>query len=220
MMTIYQRITSNPSFNNSNIILSSFDNAGSFCDQIISAYQLKKQFYNVTIDFIVKINFSISELLQSIRENYILLNEFTILGFTEKELGCTIQERLLNLISIRRCLTNCHWYGYIHIFGGLEPNLTKLFYYAGADIFDGLSWQRIRYENNSTLYDPNRYIVSYDEYDNKLIMMIDNLSYMQNLSNILSTSIDNRKIYITRLEKILETTEKNIQAILQELEVK
>ena len=51
-------------------------------------------------------------------------------------------------------------------------------------------------------------------------MMIDNLSYMQNLSNILSTSIDNRKIYITRLEKILETTEKNIQAILQELEVK
>ena len=219
MNTIYQRITSSSYFKNSNIILSSFDNICSFHDQIISAYQLKKQFHNATIDFIVKINFPISELIQSIRDNYSVLENFLILGFTEKELGCTIQERLLNLISIRHCLNNYGWHGYIHIFGGLEPNLAKLFYYAGADIFDGLSWQRIRYENNSTLYDPNKYIISYDEYDNKLLMMADNLSYMQSLSNMLSTSTDHREIYTAKIQKLLEVKGKNIQSIVQELEV-
>ena len=121
-----------------------------------------------------------------------------------------MQERLLNLVSIRQLLTVCGWHGHIHIFGGLEPNLVRLFYSAGADFFDGLSWQRIRYQNNSTLFAPDRYVVSQDEFTNKYLMMIDNLAYMQGMSSTLSVLERNLQKNATTLREIL-TARKNIR---------
>jgi hypothetical protein len=40
----------------------------------------------------------------------------------------------------------------IHIFGSLDSVSTPLYFFAGADIFDGLSWARFVYHNDETLY--------------------------------------------------------------------
>lgn len=102
----------------------------------------------------------------------------------------------------------------------MEPNLVKLFYCAGADIFDGLSWQRIRYQNNSTLFASDKYIVSQNEFVNKYLMMVDNLAYMQDMSNILSVLERNQQKYAIILRKILtEREDIRIYDLLEILEV-
>ena len=35
----------------------------------------------------------------------------------------------------------------IHVWGGLDPISTPLYFFAGADIFDGVSWLRYAYYN-------------------------------------------------------------------------
>lgn len=220
METIYEKVVACPKFKNTAIILSVFDGNGTFEQQLQSAISLKNKFPTATINFIIKMNFQTKELLRVLNRKISQLALFPILGFTEKELGDSLKERLLNLINIRQKLTAGGWHGYIHIFGGLEPNLVKLYYCAGADIFDGLSWQRVRYWNNSTLFEPGKYMISYNEFENKYLMMIDNLAYMQDLSNTLSVMEGKREEYLTILYKCLVEKEyNNMQDLLRELEV-
>ena len=40
----------------------------------------------------------------------------------------------------------------IHIFGSLDPVTTPLYFIAGADIFDGLSWLRYTFSNGDAYY--------------------------------------------------------------------
>ncbi len=220
METVYERIVACPKFENSNIILSAFDGKGAFKQQLHAALDLKKDFPTAFTNFIIKIDFGIDDLLKELKQHREQLTQFSILGFTEKELGLSLRERLLNIIDIRQQLDGCGWNGYVHIFGGLEPNFVKLFYYAGADIFDGLSWQRTRYWNNSTLFTPEKYIVSSSEFENKYLMMLDNLAYMQEISNTLSTIAGKRTEYAITLKKLLRKKSCiYIQDLLRELEV-
>jgi len=220
MESVYEKLMACPKFENTNIILSIFDGYGTFEQQLHSAINLKNKFQTAFANFIIKMHFPISELLKELKCHKESLDMFSILGFTEKELGCTLKERLLNLVNIRQQLTVCGWHGYIHIFGGLEPNLVKLFYCAGADIFDGLSWQRIRYQNNSTLFASDKYIVSQNEFANKYLMMVDNLAYMHDISDTLSVLERNQQKYATIFNKIL-TERENIRIcdLLEILEV-
>lgn len=220
MESVYERVVSCPKFENTNIILSVFDGYGTFEQQLQSAINLKNRFQTAFANFIIKMNFPVSDLLRGLECNRERLDMFSILGFTEKELGCTLKERLLNLVSIRQQLADCGWHGHIHIFGGLEPNLVKLFYCAGADIFDGLSWQRIRYQNNSTLFAPDKYIVSQNEFANKYLMMSDNLAYMQDMGNTLSVLERNQQKYATIFNESLTKRENiHICDLLKILEV-
>ena len=59
------------------------------------------------------------------------LSCFDVIGVTEKELGETLLDRLVE--------------SPIHVFGSLDPILTPLYFMAGAEIFDGLSWLRYAY---------------------------------------------------------------------------
>lgn len=210
MEVVYKKAVACPKFENSNIILSVFDGHGTFDQQLQSALNFQSRFPGAFTNFLIKMNFPVNDLLHGLEQNGGKLELFPILGFTEKELGGSLQERLLNLVSIRHLLTACGWHGHIHIFGGLEPNLVRLFYSVGADIFDGLSWQRIRYQNNSTLFAPDRYVVSQDEFTNKYLMMIDNLAYMQGMSSTLSVLERNLQKNATTLREIL-TARKNIR---------
>lgn len=218
MKQVYHTVTSCPKFSNSTIVLSGFDLLGPFEDQLTSILKLAEEYPNALVNFIIKPVFPFEHLLEYIKENIETLYSIPILGLTEKELGDTVQKRLLNLISLRKLLDSLNWNGKIHIFGGLEPNLSILYYFAGADIFDGLSWQRMRYQTNSTLWDPFLYNISRDEFENKYLMMIDNLSALRDLSNNLSCEQDNRSNNMSQLEELLKDTELTISNIISELE--
>lgn len=76
-----------------------------------------------------------------------------VVGLTEKEAGGTLQERLRTIGKLRAQLDNL---GFdetpIHLFGGLDPLRTPLYFLAGADIFDGLSWLRYGFTGGHAVY--------------------------------------------------------------------
>jgi len=80
------------------------------------------------------------------------LNHFSIIGITEKEIGRTFLERLKFVATLRVQLDRVGNDAPIHIFGCLEPILMVLYFLAGAEIFDGLSWLRYAYSDGGTVY--------------------------------------------------------------------
>lgn len=81
--------------------------------------------------------------------------KFNIIGFTEKELGRSILERMTNIGRVRTALSNANLHTPIHIFGSLDTITTPLYFLSGADIFDGLTWLRFAYKNGYTSYIQN-----------------------------------------------------------------
>ncbi|MDW3181367.1 hypothetical protein [Roseobacter sp.] len=59
---------------------------------------------------------------------------------TEKEIGASTKDRLTFLAAFRDLLDEAGMETAIHVFGGLDPLMTPLYFLAGADVFDGLSW--------------------------------------------------------------------------------
>ena len=82
--------------------------------------------------------------------------EFDIIGFTETELGASILERMVNIAQIRAAMDNAEILKPLHIFGSLDPVCTPLYFLAGADVFDGLSWLRFSYYDDIAIYHKNQ----------------------------------------------------------------
>jgi hypothetical protein len=80
------------------------------------------------------------------------LSEFDIIGVTEKELGPAFLTRCRNLVKLRQALHANKINVPIHIFGSLDPLSVIAYFLCGADIFDGLSWLRLAYQNGLALY--------------------------------------------------------------------
>ena len=89
---------------------------------------------------------------EDIMKNIKSLSSFDIIGFTEKELGYSVLDRMINLAKIRIMMDKERFEKPIHIFGSLDPITTPLYYLSGADIFDGLSWLRFVFHNGDTHY--------------------------------------------------------------------
>lgn len=81
---------------------------------------------------------SADRLAQHARE----LTVFDVVGVTERELGETLLDRLVAIAELRQLLDDSGVNAPLHVFGVLEPLLVTLFYVAGAEIFDGLTWLR------------------------------------------------------------------------------
>jgi len=73
------------------------------------------------------------------------LSRFDVIGFTEVELGDSLLDRLATLAELRQILHSASIVAPIHLFGALDPLFTPLYFTAGAEIFDGLSWMRYVY---------------------------------------------------------------------------
>jgi hypothetical protein len=101
------------------------------------------------------------------RQNYIqmssilgsvhLLKPFDIIGVTEKELSDqnSILSRMQNIAQIRMALDDAHIEAPIHVFGSLDPISSCLYFLAGAEIFDGLTWLRYTFMNGMAVYNQN-----------------------------------------------------------------
>ncbi|MEW9577371.1 hypothetical protein U9K47_18765 [Bacillus toyonensis] len=154
-------------------------------------YTLRKQvelaqgsfdkFPEFSSDFLCK-PFNHGELLidvDNLTEQINLLSTFDVIGFTEKELGDSIFKRAMSIYKIRRSLMERGLETPIHIFGCVDPISIVLYFLCGADIFDGLSWLRFSFKNNTPTYLNHHALYSgiWNQSDNEVKV----LSYVENL---------------------------------------
>lgn len=83
------------------------------------------------------------------------LAAFDIIGITEKEIGNSILSRMENIARLRMGLEKAGLKTPIHVFGSLDTMTTPLYFLAGADIFDGLTWLRFAFHDGYTMYKQN-----------------------------------------------------------------
>ena len=218
MIDVYDRIASSIKFQNSTLILSGFDNTNiTISEQIANIHSMQERYPTAIVNYLLRITDNMNAVISGIC-NTQFLEEIKVIGLTEKELGYTVQDKVRNLIAIKEALNNEGWTGRIHIFGGLDPVLTKLYFFSGADIFDGLSWQRMRYCDLSTLFHPSHYQISLSEEENKFRMMAANISELRQTKDELSLCATDRDDLRKKLLTILDNTGLSISAILKKLE--
>lgn len=80
------------------------------------------------------------------------LRAFDVVGVTEKELGDTILDRIVALAKFRKLLDEADVSAPIHVFGGLDPLFTPLYFAAGGEVFDGLGWLRYAYHDGIAIH--------------------------------------------------------------------
>lgn len=125
--------------------------------------------------------------IKSIIKNVSKLRNFNIIGITEKEIGNTFHERMLNIAQLRTELDQQEIHAPIHVFGALDPIASILYFLAGAEIFDGLTWARYAYYKGLTLYNENYRILEHGP-KTKLqhatpITFMKNLNYLESMKD-------------------------------------
>ena len=89
------------------------------------------------------------------------LGSFDIVGVTEKELGRSMLDRMAQITRLRLAMNEADLKIPLHIFGALDPLSVCLYYIAGAEIFDGLTWLRYGYKDGLCIYTHNLGVVEY-----------------------------------------------------------
>lgn len=92
------------------------------------------------------------------------LRPFDVIGVTEKELGSNLLERMVRIARLRGSLDRAHVKAPIHVFGSLDPLGASLYFLAGAEIFDGLTWIRYSYKGGLCVYIDNAAAVDPDHF--------------------------------------------------------
>ena len=83
------------------------------------------------------------------------LRGFAVVGLTEKELGDSVFDAMVKIARLRTQRDAAEIGIPIHIFGSLDALTSVLYFLAGAEIFDGLTWLRFGYQDGRTLYSQN-----------------------------------------------------------------
>ncbi|WP_193181625.1 hypothetical protein [Nisaea sediminum] len=83
------------------------------------------------------------------------LHSFDVIGLTEKEAGNSILDRMKNIATLRRELDRVGLETPIHVFGSMDTVTTPMYFMAGADVFDGLTWLRFAFLDGQTIYKQN-----------------------------------------------------------------
>jgi len=113
------------------------------------------------------------------------LKDFDIIGFTEKEIGDSVLDRMTNIAKLRIAMGKANMNKPIHIFGSLDPISAPLYFVSGADVFDSLTWIRFSYFKGMTIYKNNYAVLKqYLEYKtDRLIFQyyVDNINSLESL---------------------------------------
>jgi hypothetical protein len=88
------------------------------------------------------------------------LAPFHFIGVTEKELGRSMIDRMVELAKLRLALDDANVRSPIHVFGALDPLSSCLYFLSGAEIFDGLTWLRYAYRDGLCVYQANHGVLS------------------------------------------------------------
>ena len=135
-------------------VIISFDNNSNIEEQIKKAKVVLKGYPEHAHCFLYKpenkeVNkINVTDYIKNIKKVF----DFDILGFTEKELGPSVLEKCINIIKIRKKLSEMGYNHPIHIFGCLDPLSIIVYFLCGADIFDGTSWLKYSFHNDVAIY--------------------------------------------------------------------
>jgi hypothetical protein len=126
-------------------------------EQIVRAKNMAPGKKGFLREILLKPETSAQSLLKmpEIIKNVHSLADFDIIGVTEKEIGNSIFDRMKNLAELRKALTKSGLETPIHVFGSLDTVTTPMYFLAGADIFDGLTWLRFAFHEGLTVYKHN-----------------------------------------------------------------
>lgn len=169
-------------------IIVSFDNRVDFGEQIQSAKELFNAYPNHLHDFLLKPDLPDKPFLELdiLTPHTKELCEFAIIGVTEKELGNSLLERMLAIAQLRKLLNSHDISAPIHVFGSLDPITSSLYFLAGAEIFDGLTWIKYSYIDGRAIYYQNYTAIKgihVREDRAKAKSLIDNIYFLQELQN-------------------------------------
>jgi hypothetical protein len=136
------------------LVVVSYDSRGNLRRQASSASRMFRRYPQHVHNFLIKPGarsrpeVNVDEITEQAHE----LAHFDIIGVTEKELGNSLLNRLHNVARIRLALDAAQVTAPIHVFGSLDPLTVPLYFAAGAEILDGLSWLRFYYHEGLALY--------------------------------------------------------------------
>ena len=100
--------------------------------------------------------------LKSASAHATLLGSFDMVGVTEKELGRSMLDRMVQIARLRRAMDDAGVQIPIHVFGSLDPVSVCLYYVSGAELFDGLTWIRYGYDDDGKcVYTHNYGVLTY-----------------------------------------------------------
>jgi hypothetical protein len=135
-------------------VLVSWDRTGTYLQQIRAAQDFFGSRGRFSSDILLKPEHGRAhhEFNNLARAHAARLRAFNIVGVTEKELGDSVLKRLTVLARLRRTLDDAGVGAPIHVFGGLDPLVTPLYFSAGGEIFDGLSWLRYAFRDGMSIH--------------------------------------------------------------------
>lgn len=176
-----------------------YDNHGKTLPQIRKAHRLLRRYPRQLHAILLKPEregqlLNLPELVGNAAE----LKVFDIVGVTEKELGHSTFQRMEAIAKIRLALDDADLRRVpLHVFGSLDPVAVPLYFLAGAEIFDGLTWLRYGYHNGTAMYHHNcaALTVGIDHSDDqmKLRNMANNLDTLSKISNQLRRYLNDGK---------------------------
>jgi hypothetical protein len=127
----------------------------------------------------------LTEALRSTIASASELGSFDLVSVTEKELGRSMLDRMAQIAKLRIAMDEASVSAPIHVFGALDPLSVCLYYIAGAEVFDGLTWIRYAFDNGQCVYAHNNGALKYgiNALDNQIKSrtLADNCYYLQDL---------------------------------------
>jgi hypothetical protein len=167
-----------------------------FIDQVGAARELfrtrRGQLHCLLIKEETMTQSSLDQVLKTATANADELASFDTIGLTEKGLGKSPLQRMVRIARLRRALDEAKVLSPIHIFGSLDPVSVTLYFMAGAEIFDGLTWLRYAFVKDAgALKDQCVYIHGYatfahgvhvDDQNQRLRVMTANYYYLEDLA--------------------------------------
>lgn len=143
-------------------ILVSYDHPGHrvpFAKQVEAASSLLGEFSGQMHSLLLKPETDsqnyLTDTLKAVANQPSLLKGFDVIGVTEKELGSNLLQRMQRLAQLRRTLDDAGVTAPIQVFGALDPISACLYFLAGGEIFDGLTWLRYAYHEGQCVYRAN-----------------------------------------------------------------
>lgn len=147
------------------------------------------------------------------------LKQFNIIGVTEKELGKSISDRMRNLYKIRKSMDDRGIGVPIHVFGSLDPISCTLYFLAGAEIFDGLTWLRYAYRDGLSIYHSNNNALNFnihtEEKQNFASMTMHNVQYLNKLGAMMNDFLATQEF--SKFIGIEEIISRNYSSFLNQL---
>ena len=168
-------------------------------DQITVARELFYDFPGTLKDFILKpwkLDGEKVDPQKMTDDDFSNMRGFDIVGIAEKELGRNLLDRLRTVARFRRRLNDAGVSAPIHIWGGLDPVMTPLYFFAGAEIFDGVSWLRYAFRDGIAINRESHSILSEvmginaKSNENHAYAGITNLRFLDNLAASLQRWVD------------------------------